>query len=89
MRGRGDGGGGACADGEVVGLHAVAEDHAVAGHVGFDVQGAVARTKWDAPEVDGALFIDSEDATKLKAGDIVRVEIDEADETDLWGTLVG
>jgi ribosomal protein S12 methylthiotransferase len=54
-----------------------------------DDEGAVARTKWDAPEVDGALFIDSEDATKLKAGDIVRVEIDEADETDLWGTLVG
>jgi ribosomal protein S12 methylthiotransferase len=54
-----------------------------------DDEGAVVRTKWDAPEVDGALFIDSEDATKLKPGDIVRVEIDEADETDLWGTLVG
>jgi len=53
-----------------------------------DDEGAVARTKWDAPEVDGALFIDSEDATKLKPGDIVRAEIDEADETDLWGTLV-
>jgi ribosomal protein S12 methylthiotransferase len=54
-----------------------------------DDEGAVARTRWDAPEVDGALFIDSEDATKLKSGDIVRVEIDETDDTDLWGTLVG
>ncbi|MBE9551880.1 MAG: 30S ribosomal protein S12 methylthiotransferase RimO, partial [Proteobacteria bacterium] len=50
---------------------------------------AVARSKWDAPEVDGCVFIDSEDATRLQQGDIVRVEIDEADETDLWGTLVG
>jgi ribosomal protein S12 methylthiotransferase len=54
-----------------------------------DDEGAVARSKWDAPEVDGCVFIDSEDATKLQQGDIVRVEIDEADETDLWGTLVG
>ena len=53
-----------------------------------DDEGAVARSKWDAPEVDGCVFIDSEDATKLQPGDIVRVEIDEADETDLWGTLV-
>lgn len=53
-----------------------------------DDEGAVARSKWDAPEVDGCVFIDSEDATKLNPGDIVRVEIDEADETDLWGTLV-
>lgn len=54
-----------------------------------DDEGAVARSQWDAPEVDGCVFIDSEDATKLNPGDIVRVEIDEADETDLWGTLVG
>ena len=54
-----------------------------------DDEGAVARSQWDAPEVDGCVFIDSEDATKLQPGDIVRVEIDEADETDLWGTLVG
>ncbi|MCK5623095.1 MAG: 30S ribosomal protein S12 methylthiotransferase RimO, partial [Alphaproteobacteria bacterium] len=53
-----------------------------------DDEGAVARSQWDAPEVDGCVFIDSEDATKLQQGDIVRVEIDEADETDLWGTLV-
>lgn len=26
---------------------------------------------------------------KLQQGDIVRMEIDEADETDMWGTLVG
>jgi len=53
-----------------------------------DDEGAVARSQWDAPEVDGCVFIDSEDATKLQQGDIVRVCIDEADETDLWGTLV-
>ena len=53
-----------------------------------DGEGAVARSKWDAPEVDGCVFI-GEDATKLQQGDIVHVEIDEADETDLWGRLVG
>jgi ribosomal protein S12 methylthiotransferase len=53
-----------------------------------DDEGAVARSQWDAPEVDGCVFIDGEDATKLQQGDIVRVEIDKADETDLWGTLV-
>jgi ribosomal protein S12 methylthiotransferase len=53
-----------------------------------DDEGAVARTKWDAPEVDGCVFVGGAGATELKAGDIVRVRIDDADETDLWGTLV-
>ncbi|MBE9558716.1 MAG: hypothetical protein IMF08_17790 [Proteobacteria bacterium] len=33
--------------------------------------------------------MDGEDATRLQQGDIVSVKIDEADETDLWGTLAG
>ncbi len=52
-----------------------------------DAEGAVARTQWDAPEVDGCVFIDGEDAANLQPGDIIRVKIDEADETDLWGTV--
>lgn len=45
---------------------------------------ATCRTKADAPEIDGNLFID--EATQgLEIGQIVRVEVDEAGEYDLWG----
>jgi ribosomal protein S12 methylthiotransferase len=49
-------------------------------------EGAVARSKADAPEIDGQVFIDG--ATHLKVGDFVDVEFEEADEYDLWGHLV-
>ena len=49
-------------------------------------EGAVARSKADAPEIDGQVFIDG--ATHLKVGDFVNVELEEADEYDLWGHLV-
>ncbi|MFW2589049.1 30S ribosomal protein S12 methylthiotransferase RimO [Sagittula sp. SSi028] len=48
---------------------------------------ATCRTKADAPEIDGNLFID-EGADHLKPGQIVTVEVDEAGEYDLWGQLV-
>ncbi|NOX73750.1 MAG: 30S ribosomal protein S12 methylthiotransferase RimO [Alphaproteobacteria bacterium] len=51
-----------------------------------DGEGATCRTKADAPEIDGNLFID-EGFEGLKVGDIVQVEVDEAGEYDLWGKL--
>ncbi|MGB8621827.1 MAG: 30S ribosomal protein S12 methylthiotransferase RimO [Paracoccaceae bacterium] len=45
---------------------------------------ATCRTKADAPEIDGCLFID-EGTEGLSVGDIVSVEVDEAGEYDLWG----
>ncbi len=51
-----------------------------------DEEGATCRTKADAPEIDGNLFID-EGFEALSAGDIVTVEVDEASEYDLWGRL--
>lgn len=48
---------------------------------------ATCRTKADAPEIDGNLFID-EGFEHLSPGDIVTVEVDEASEYDLWGKLV-
>ncbi len=42
---------------------------------------AVARSPWDAPEIDGNVFIPG--ATDLKSGDMVRVRIVEAEEYDL------
>ena len=52
-----------------------------------DAEGATCRTKADAPEIDGNLFIDQSFET-LAPGQIVSVEVDEASEYDLWGRLV-
>jgi ribosomal protein S12 methylthiotransferase len=52
-----------------------------------DEDGATCRTKADAPEIDGNLFID-EDFDGLSPGDIVTVEVEEAGDYDLWGRLV-
>jgi len=52
-----------------------------------DGDGATCRTKGDAPEIDGNLFIDR-GFEGLAPGDIVTVEVDEAGEYDLWGRRV-
>ncbi|WP_299043623.1 30S ribosomal protein S12 methylthiotransferase RimO [uncultured Tateyamaria sp.] len=52
-----------------------------------DAEAATCRTKADAPEIDGNLFID-EGFEHLTPGDIVTVEVDEAGDYDLWGTRV-
>ena len=52
-----------------------------------DSDAATCRTKADAPEIDGNLFID-DGFQGLNPGDIVTVEVDEASEYDLWGRLV-
>ena len=50
-----------------------------------DEDGAIGRSKWDAPEIDGSVFLNGE--TGLKPGDIVKAVVDNADETDLWASL--
>jgi ribosomal protein S12 methylthiotransferase len=52
-----------------------------------DEQGATCRTKADAPEIDGNLFID-EGFEELMPGDMVTVEVEEASEYDLWGRII-
>ncbi|NHB75525.1 30S ribosomal protein S12 methylthiotransferase RimO [Rhodobacter calidifons] len=52
-----------------------------------DEDGATCRTQADAPEIDGNLFID-DGFEGLAPGDIVRVQVDEAGEYDLWGRRV-
>jgi ribosomal protein S12 methylthiotransferase len=52
-----------------------------------DADGATCRTKADAPEIDGNLFID-EGFEGLAPGDLVTVEVDEASDYDLWGKIV-
>ena len=48
--------------------------------------GATGRSKADAPDIDGEVHL--RDAGHLKAGDIVRVSIEEADEHDLFGVPI-
>lgn len=51
-----------------------------------DADGATCRTRADAPEIDGNLFID-EGFEGLKPGDLLTVQVDEAGEYDLWGRV--
>ncbi|KQS04639.1 ribosomal protein S12 methylthiotransferase RimO [Sphingomonas sp. Leaf357] len=48
--------------------------------------GATGRSKADAPEIDGEVFL--RDAGHLKQGDIVPVAIEDADEHDLYGVPI-
>jgi ribosomal protein S12 methylthiotransferase len=43
------------------------------------------RTKWDAPEIDGAVHLESR--RPLRVGDIVTAKIERADAYDLWGVV--
>jgi len=52
-----------------------------------DEGGATGRSKADAPEIDGEVFL--RDAPGLKPGDVVQVEIEDADEHDLYGVPIG
>ncbi len=51
-----------------------------------DEDGAIGRSWADAPEIDGAVYLNGEDMVKV--GDMVRVRIEEADEYDLWGSVI-
>ncbi|MCK8455670.1 30S ribosomal protein S12 methylthiotransferase RimO [Sphingomonas faeni] len=51
-----------------------------------DEEGATGRSKADAPEIDGEVFL--RDAGHLTVGDIVPVTIEDADEHDLYGVPV-
>ncbi|HEX4843597.1 MAG TPA: 30S ribosomal protein S12 methylthiotransferase RimO [Limnobacter sp.] len=54
-----------------------------------DDEGIVARSKADAPEIDGNVFIPMPESQALqpKVGDVLNVLIDDCDEHDLWGQV--
>ncbi len=52
-----------------------------------DEEGAIARSKGDAPEIDGCVFLNGE--VNVSPGDIVPVKIEHSDEYDLWGSRTG
>ena len=53
----------------------------------IDEEGAIGRSKADAPEIDGMVYLNDPDI-EVEVGDIVRVEITHSDEHDLWGELI-
>jgi ribosomal protein S12 methylthiotransferase len=50
-----------------------------------DEDGAIGRSVWDAPEIDGSVFIEDGDA--LRPGDLVRATVTETEDYDLWAEL--
>jgi len=50
----------------------------------IDGDGAIARSAWDAPEIDGNVYLNGE--TGLAVGDRARVTIEASDEYDLWAS---
>ena len=50
-----------------------------------DEDGATGRSAWDAPEIDGSVFIG--DGEGLKPGDLVRATVTDSDDYDLWAEL--
>jgi ribosomal protein S12 methylthiotransferase len=54
--------------------------------VDAETGGASGRSKADAPEIDGEVHL--RDAGSLNAGDIVRVQVEDSDEHDLYGVPI-
>ena len=51
-----------------------------------DDEGAIGRSPWDAPDIDGSVFLNG--ATGVQPGDLVPVTVLHADEYDLWAEPV-
>ena len=52
----------------------------------IDDEGIIGRTKADAPEVDGLVYIENLSGAPGKVGEFIKVTITHSDEYDLWGT---
>ena len=52
----------------------------------IDDEGIIGRTKADAPEVDGLVYIKNLSGAPVKVGEFIKVTITHSDEYDLWGT---
>ena len=52
----------------------------------IDEEGIIGRSKADAPEVDGLVYVDNLSGINVKVGDMIKVTITNSDEYDLWGS---
>jgi len=53
----------------------------------IDGDQAIARSKWDAPEIDGQVFVEGPGADALKPGDLATVRVTASDEYDLTAEI--
>lgn len=51
----------------------------------IDEEGIIGRSKADAPEIDGLVYVDNSNGIDVKVGDVIKVTITQSDEYDLWG----
>ena len=51
-----------------------------------DEEGAIGRSQWDAPEIDGSVFLNGD--VDLQPGVIVNARVEHADAYDLWAIRV-
>ena len=51
-----------------------------------DAEGAIGRSHWDAPEIDGSVFLNGD--SELQPGDLVKAQVENADDYDLWAMRV-
>jgi ribosomal protein S12 methylthiotransferase len=79
---------------QLMALQRAISSHVLARNVGrtrdvliddVDEEGAIGRSAWDAPDVDGCVFLNGE--TELKPGDLVKAKITDVDEYDMWGQI--
>ena len=52
----------------------------------IDEDGIIGRSKADAPEVDGLVYVNNLSGINVKVGDVIKVTITNSDEYDLWGS---
>ena len=51
-----------------------------------DENGVIGRSKWDAPEIDGSVFLNGQ--AGIRPGDMIRARVQRADAYDLWAERV-
>lgn len=49
-------------------------------------EGIIGRSMADAPEIDGLVYVNNQNQSAVNIGDVIAVQITDADEYDLWGT---
>jgi ribosomal protein S12 methylthiotransferase len=71
---------------EVMGARVGRETDVLVDTIDHEADEAVGRARWDAPEIDGNVFLPGE--TGLAPGDLVRARIVEAEDYDLVGEII-
>ena len=53
-----------------------------------DENGIISRTRADAPEIDGVMYLHAPDGFRVRPGDLLRARVTDSDEYDLEGDII-